>query len=108
MSPNAITLETEAKAEGIYEMRTFTFFPAGVMVMIGICVFFWQFHTYFKVSAVDGKPGTWSLMGNFVVLNAMMERVDEKDKPKPLTMGWISQWICLRRVIYYRIKSLAH
>eukprot|EP00090_Calanus_glacialis_P016032 TRINITY_DN25148_c0_g1_i1.p1 TRINITY_DN25148_c0_g1~~TRINITY_DN25148_c0_g1_i1.p1 ORF type:complete len:195 (+),score=46.69 TRINITY_DN25148_c0_g1_i1:26-610(+) len=72
VSPNAITLETEAKAEGIYEMRTFTFFPAGV-----------------TVSAVASKPGTWSLMGNSVVMNAMMERVDEEDKPKPLTMGWI-------------------
>ena len=39
MSPNAITLETEAKAEGIFEMRTFTFFPAGVTVKIDFYVF---------------------------------------------------------------------
>ena len=69
-------------------MRTFTFFPAGVTVKIAFCVF-WHFHTYFQVSAVVSKPGTWSLMGNSVVMNAMMERVDEEDKPKPLTMGWI-------------------
>merc|ERR1712013_540582 len=72
LAPNSFTLETEAKTEGIYEVRTFTFSPIGAQV-----------HT------VASKPGTWSLMGNTVAYNAMMERVDEDGKPAPLTtLGW--------------------
>ena len=107
MSPNAITLETEAKVEGIYEMRNFPFYPAGVTVKIAFCVF-WHFHTYFQVSTVASKPETWSLMGNSVVFNAMMERVDEADKPKPLAIGWIKEGTCVRRVIDFIILSSAH
>ena len=60
------------------------------------------------MSAVVSKPSLWSLMGNSVVFNAMMERVDEADNPKPLTMGWIKEETCVRRVIDYRILSSAH
>merc|ERR1711872_3703 len=73
VGPNVITQETDAvESQGIYEMRTYTFHPAGVQVM-----------------AVASKPGTLSIMGNSVAMNAMMERVDEEGKAKPLMLGWM-------------------
>merc|ERR1711915_539084 len=73
VGPNILTQETDAmEASGIYEMRSYTFYPAGV-----------------QVSAVASKPGTWSLMGNSVSLNSVMERVDEDGNAKPLMLGWM-------------------
>merc|ERR1711872_189373 len=73
VGPNILTQETDAmEASGIYEMRSYTFYPAGV-----------------QISAVASKPGTWSLMGNSVSINSLMERVDEDGNAKPLMLGWM-------------------
>merc|ERR1712198_192457 len=73
VGPNTLTQETDAiESAGVYEIRTYNFYPAGV-----------------QVSEVASKPGTWSLMGNSVALTSIMERVDEEGNAKPLTLGWM-------------------
>ena len=52
-----------------------------------LSVFFLSFVYLFAGVYSCQLSETWSLLGNSGVFNAMMERVDQEDKPKPLTWG---------------------
>jgi len=72
ISTNSFTLESVSKEDGIYELRSFTFGPTGV-----------------QATAIASKPGAYNLLiGNSVVFNSFLERVDADDKPMHLTMDY--------------------
>jgi len=72
ISSNSFTLESVSKEDGIYELRSFTFGPAGV-----------------QATAIASKPGAYNLLiGNSVVFNSFLERVDADDKPMHLMLEY--------------------